>query len=253
MQKKTGTKELRENTYNFQLGCENGCRYCYARSMLVDQYHKCTNEQWLEPVINWDKVNKKQKFYNGGVMMPSSHDITPLNIDAYCTVLGKMLEFNNDVLITSKPRFACITKICEQFKDRKNMIEFLFTIGSTEDDILEFWEPNASNFTERIACLHYAYQKGYRTSVICEPYLDPYPVYTYTACQKYLTDSFWIGKLRHFNSRVRLDDATPEQIKKYVEPVKAASKDKVIKSIYRMLDGQPFIQWKDSIREVMGI
>jgi len=27
--------------------------------------------------------------------------------------------------------------------------------------------------------------------------------------------------------------------------------DDIVKSMYRLLDGQPFVQWKDSIREVM--
>lgn len=73
--------------------------------------------------------------------------------------------------------------------------------------------------TRRLGCLRYAFRHGFKTSVSCEPYLDPYAIYTYSACKDYLTDSFWIGKIRGWH-QVFLDDATPEQIKKYVDSLK---------------------------------
>ena len=166
-------------------------------------------------------------------------------------VLRKLLDAGNDVLIVSKPHWQCITLICEGFKEHRDKILFRFTIGSTDNDVLAFWEPGAPNFQKRLACLQYAFQTGYKTSVSCEPYLDPYVVYTYTACKPYITDSFWVGKLRHFNCRVKLDDATPEQIKKYVEPLKAAQNDDVVKSIHKLLYDKSFVMWKDSIRDVI--
>jgi hypothetical protein len=212
-----------------------------------------TQEQWDNPVIDNKKVDKGYRKRNGLIMFPTTHDVTPFNINEYLCVLRKLLDAGNQVLVVSKPHWQCITVICEAYEAYKKQIMFRFTIGSMKDEILRFWELNAPNFQERLACLQYAYHKGYATSVSCEPYLDSYAAYTYSACKPYITDSFWIGKLRHFNSRVRLDDATPEQIKKYVEPLKAAQSDDIVKSMYRLLDGQPFIQWKDSIREVMGI
>jgi len=166
-------------------------------------------------------------------------------------VLRKLLDAGNDVLIVSKPHWQCITLICDRFKEHRDKILFRFTIGSTDNDVLAFWEPGAPNFQKRLACLQYAFQTGYKTSVSCEPYLDPYVVYTYTACKPYITDSFWVGKLRHFNCRVKLDDATPEQIKKYVEPLKAAQNDDVVKSIHKLLYDKSFVMWKDSIRDVI--
>jgi hypothetical protein len=129
---------------------------------------------------------------------------------------------------------------------------FRFTIGSMDDAVLNFWEPGASNFAERLSCLEYAFHKGFRTSVSCEPYLDPYVVYTYTACMPFITDSFWVGMLRYFERRVDLTGATPEQIEKFVKPLKAAQGLDVVKGIHQLLDGQPFIQWKDSIRKAIG-
>ena len=254
MDKKTGTKEWSDHSLNFQKGCENDCRYCYARHFAVEgRFKYMTQEQWDNPTIDQKKVDKKYGKLKGVIMFPTTHDIVPGNISEYCCVLRKLLDAGNDVLIVSKPNWECISLICEGFKEHRDKILFRFTIGSTSDDVLRFWEPNAPSVLERLSCLQYAFEAGYKTSVSCEPYLDPYVVYTYTACKPYITDSFWVGKLRHFNSRVKLDDATPEQIKKYVDTLKAASGDDVVRGIYRLLDGQPFIQWKDSIKEIMGL
>lgn len=249
---KTGTKEWAETTLNIARGCPHGCRYCYARNMLVDRFKTIKPEDWPVIRINQKVVDAGRGKCQGTVMIPSTHDITPEILDGFMKVLSKLVKAGNNVLIVSKPHWECITKICEGFKDYRDQIMFRFTIGSMDDDILSFWEPGAPNFCERLSCLEYAYHAGFKTSVSCEPYLDPYVVYTYTACKDFITDSFWIGKLRGFNSRVKLDDATPEQIEKFVEPLKAAMSDSVVKGIFRILDGQPFVQWKDSIREVIG-
>lgn len=249
--KKTGTYEWAETTLNIALGCEHNCRYCYARHMLVDRFKKIKPEDWTAMKVNHKVIDAPQGKKQGTVMMPSSHDLTPSILSEFLCVLRKLLDAGNDVLIVSKPHWQCITVICEAYHDYKEQIMFRFTIGSINDETLSFWEPNAPNFQERLACLEYAYHRGFRTSVSCEPYLDPHVVYTYTACKDYITDSFWIGKLRGFNSRVKLDDATPEQIKRFVEPLKAAQSDSVVKSIHGLLKDQPYIMFKDSIREVI--
>lgn len=248
---KTGTKEWAKSNLNFQLGCEHGCRYCYAREMAVNRFNRCTVEQWTQPVIDNEKVDQPRGKRKGIIMFPSTHDLTPLNMSQYLCVLRKLLDAGNKVLIVSKPHWSCITVICDFYTEFRDQIMFRFTIGSMNDEILSFWEPEAPNFAERLACLQYAFQRGFKTSVSCEPYLDPLPHVVYTYCKGYLTDSFWIGKLKHFDRRVDLSGISTEEIEKFVKPLKAAQGDDIVKSMYRLLDGRPFVQWKDSIREVM--
>ena len=145
-------------------------------------------------------------------MFPTAHDITnnPWVRDPCFAVIQSILNRGYDLLIVTKPELEVIQLFCEIFRDYRDMIELRFTITSADEELLKFWEPNAPNFTERLACLEYAYKTGFATSVSCEPYLDPYVVYTYSACKPYITDSFWVGKLRGFTNRVKLDDATPE-------------------------------------------
>ena len=184
-------------------------------------------------------------------MYPTVHDITEANLSQYMCRLRKELDLGNKILIVSKPRWDCISVICEAFLEYQHLIEFRFTIGSTKSDVLEFWEPGAPNFGERLACLQYAYHKGYKTSVSSEPYLDQHVIYNYHACKEWITESFWIGKLRHFGSRVNLDGVSPTDIARYVDPLMRAMQDSVVKQIHAVLDGQPFIEWKDSVTDVM--
>ena len=249
--KKTGTKEWAKDNVNIQRGCEHGCRYCYARYNAVKRFKQCTAEQWLNPVINQAKVDKNYYKGKGVVMFPSTHDITPKNLSECLCVLRKLLDAGNQVLIVSKPHWSCITLICETLKGYRSQIMFRFTIGSKNDEVLSFWEPNAPKFKERQACLRYAYFSGYATSVSCEPYLDNDVVGLYLNIKPYIRHSFWIGKLRDFDKRVDLSDVTPEQEEKFIKPLKAAQTDEAVWKIYNQLAVERLVMWKDSIREII--
>lgn len=240
---------------NFQTGCEHGCLYCYAREMKVRFDKKYEAAQWTSPVIDNAKVDKpRKKKYAGTVMSPTTHDITEANLSQYLCVLRKLLDAGNNVLIVSKPHWQCITVICEAYAEYKDQIEFRFTIGSTKDEVLSFWEPGAPKFEERLSCLQYAFEKGYKTSVSCEPFLDPYPWYTYAACIEYITESFWIGKLNKFGRRVDLSGVSTEDTERFVNPLRKCLADIVIKQIHRTMSSEkyPLVRWKHSIREVVG-
>jgi hypothetical protein len=258
MKKKSGTREWAERNINIQLGCEHNCRYCYARYNAVHRFKRCTPEGWAEPVIDQAKVDKNYGKYKGIVMFPSAHDITPKNFAECMCVLRKLLDAGNQVLVVSKPHFECIALMCETFKEYKARLQFRFTIGSICDDILKFWDRGAPGFKERLNCLQYAYFKGYQTSVSCEPYLDPYVIYTYGLCRSYITDSFWIGRLRDFDRRVDLtpsaclhkqtEGVTEEQMKRFVEPLKKAQGNEFFRSLYEFMKDKQYVKWKDGNR-----
>ena len=250
-QRRTGTKEWAKDTVNIQLGCEQGCRYCYAKWMMVSWLKKCTAEQWLNPVIDNSAVDADCKNIDGVVMLPSTHDITPRNLAAAMTVLDKLLAAGNDVLIVSKPHWICITLLCERLTKYRNQIMFRFTIGSKRDCILNFWEPDAPNFKERLGCLQYAYNMRYRTSVSAEPYLDNDVTGLYCMCKPWITDSFWVGLLRDLNRRVDLTDVTAEQMEKFVNPLKTAQCPEMVERIYRQIGIEKLVRWKDSVREII--
>ena len=252
--KKTGTKEWAVTNVNIQLGCENGCRYCYARYNAVKFRKWCTDEQWLDPAIVISRVTRSYMKRDGVVMFPSTHDITPRNLTDSICVLRKLLKAGNKVLLVSKPRIGCIATICDELLKYRKRLMFRFTIGSFDDYVLKFWEPNAPAFGERKQCLMYAWSRKYHTSVSCEPYLDcevDKIVALFELLKPYVTHTFWIGKLRHFSQRVIMEGATSDDMGRLVEPLRAAQSDEFVLGLCQRLNREPLIVWKDSIREVI--
>jgi len=166
-----GIPEWSVKTVNCCTGCSHDCRYCYAKEMAI-RFKQVTASQWpLERIRNKD-VYKRYKKYPGRVMFPSSHDITDKNWSACIIVLNRLLEAGNEVLIVSKPHFNCIVAICAVFENYRDKLTFRFSIGSYDDKILSFWEPNAPNYQERKEALEVAFNHGFQTSVSAEPMLD---------------------------------------------------------------------------------
>ena len=79
---------------------------------------------------------------------------------------------SNEVLVVSKPRVACVKRLCAELLPYRDQIVFRFSIGSTDSAVLSFWEPGAPGFEERLECLRIAHISEYVTSVSCEPMLD---------------------------------------------------------------------------------
>ena len=248
----TGTKEWAVKNINIGQGCEHGCRYCYSRYNSVTRFKQCSAEQFISgTALNTEKIDGSFPKYDGIVMYPSQHDITPSILSEYLVVLRKLLEAGNKVLIVTKPHLDCIKVITESYEEFRRQIMFRFTIGSMDDGVLKFWEPNAPHFKERWQALKYAFCKGYKTSVSAEPYLDNQTKHLYEFLRMWVNESFWIGKLNDFKNRVDLKDVTKDQVAVYVKPLLKAQSDKAVLKLYDQLKGQPFIQWKDSIREII--
>jgi len=265
MESKTGTREWSDHSVNIQKGCEHGCRYCYAHyNAVLGRFKYMTQQQWNAPTINRKAVDKRYPKFRtkdgrpgpATVMIPTTHDITTSNLAECLIVINKLLIAGNNVLIVSKPHWPCITLICDTFNRPKNrqykeQIMFRFTIGSYSDDVLSFWEPNAPNFAERMSCLQYAFNSGYDTSVSCEPYLDGYVDQLYTTCFDWVTESFWIGKMRQMRSRLDFSGISPAEHKRFVKPLLSVMNNKFVFMLYKLMKERPLVKWKDSIRKVI--
>jgi len=168
----SGTREWSVKDFNCCTGCSHNCRYCYARGIAL-HYNQIKKDEWpVERIRAKDVSIRHRKKYDGQIMFPSSHDITPNNLDACITKLRNLLIPGNHVLVVSKPHLECIEKICDSLRNFISQILFRFTIGACDDRILSFWEPNAPRYAERKQCLIYAHQVGFKTSVSVEPMLD---------------------------------------------------------------------------------
>ena len=268
--KSINTWQWATKSVNCCTGCSHDCLYCYAKSMAI-RFKQVTAAEWPRERIRMHDVNKKYKKYDGRVMFPSSHDITPTNLDACMIVLEKLLAAGNDVLIVSKPHLDCIRTICnafghysDQFRvvrcndqpdvtDDKRLfrIVFRFTVGAVDDRILKFWEPNAPTYEERKAALKYAFDAGFQTSVSAEPMIDAQNIdLLVSELIPYITDSFWIGEMNHIG---RFSKYAGTLIQDEFNQIRAGQTPSAIKNIYNRYKADPMIKWKTGIKKIVGL
>jgi DNA repair photolyase len=239
----SGTKEWADYNVNCIKGCSNDCRYCYAK-MMAKRFGRCQEYTWKNMIINKVAVERNYGKYKGRVMFPSTHDITdnPEIQEACFTVIYKLLEAGNEVLITTKPKLAIVQKLIADFNSFKEHIQFRFTITSIDNRLLSFWEPNAPTYEERFESLKYAYENGYKTSVSIEPFLDRAPQMLVNRLFPFVTESIWLGPMNYISRNGMNNDDSQE----YGEIRKKYKIDHLY-SIYKDLQDLPMIRFKDSM------
>jgi DNA repair photolyase len=133
----------------------------------------------------------------------------------------------------------------------KTQVRIRFTITADDDAVLGFWEPGASSFAERMECLELAYTMGFETSVSIEPMLDPTNIERLVATlTPFVRRSIWIGKLNAPRSRVQVKNASERAV---LERLLEQQSDAAIMAIYARLKQHPLVQWKESIKKVVGL
>ncbi|MFX1502330.1 MAG: hypothetical protein ACFFDH_15325, partial [Promethearchaeota archaeon] len=224
-------------------GCSNDCRYCYAKKMAI-RFKRKTEETWKQMEPNLKAIKKGYSKRKGRIMFPTSHDITLESLSGCLKVLKKLIDADNEILITTKPNLSCIKIICNEFYKKKDLIQFRFTITSVDNDLLSFWEPNAPLLEERLNCLIHAFNMDYKTSISIEPFLDRDPFILVKKIIPYVTESVWIGKMNY----IYINQVKPEELKFYKRIQMINSK----KNLIRILNDaktyqEDIIQIKDSI------
>ena len=244
----SGTREWASHSANATIGCSNNCEYCYSR----DNYEKfdTSGEKWTVERSDENEVNKKRTKKSGTIMFPTKHDITIHNYDDCLIVLKNLLKVGNDVLIVSKPSEIVIDRLTNDLSSYKDKILFRFTIGSMDNEILSFWEPNAPYFEDRVLALETAFNKGFSTSISMEPLLDNDLEETKALVAKlepFVTDSIWIGKMNKPEKRIKIEEN--EYIREYL----SRQSDENIIEIYNFFKNNEKIKWKESIKKIVGI
>jgi len=254
-----GTSEWADHNINCCLGCQHNCRYCYGRwNEFHDRFLKNLNRMpdgvWEDMRVRPKPTSLKDKKAREAktLMFPTQHDITPGFLDHCLAYLDRVFEtLTAKLLIVSKPHIECVEAMCKRYPQYKDRILFRFTIGAYDQRILDYWEPGAPSFAERLWCLQFAKGMGYETSVSAEPLLDALNVETlYHLIEPHVTDALWIGKLNYIDTRVAVET---EQDRRMVAQVKAGQTDEVIKTIYEHFKDLPKIKWKESYKKVVGI
>jgi hypothetical protein len=184
-------------------------------------------------------------------MFPTTHDITPLNVDKCISFLKPWLEIPNELLIVSKPHLPVIKQLCEELEVYKDRISFRFTIGSRDQHILNFWEHDAPQYQERYECLKWTHNKGWKTSVSSEPYLDTTIRMLVKSLEPY-ADVIWIGKMNKIKQRLKPETWAKENLG-FLDIVQKCQTDDFVRKLYNDLMTNDKIKWKDSIKQVLGL
>lgn len=240
----SGTREWADHNINCIIGCQNNCRYCYAK-LMAKRFRRETYETWPIMRVREEVVKRSFGKMAGRIMFPTSHDIVdiPGIRDACFTILGKLLESNNEVLVTTKPRISIVRQIDKLFSDYKKYLQFRFTITSADNNLLQFWEPNAPLFEERLESLKYAFDKKYRTSVSVEPFLDWKPQTLISMVEPFCTESVWIGKMNYIPS----DSTLHSDLQPFYYDVRRNYEIEHLLEIYNDLRSLKKIRFKDSV------
>ena len=253
--RRTGTREWSTVSKNIFTGCRHNCKYGYCRAMALRYKWISKPEDWMDMKFREKSFYEKPRFYKGvlsRILFPSMHDIFPEHLDVTITYLKKWLDAGNSILIVSKPHLECIMRLCDELEPYKEQLTFRFTIGSMNDDVLRFWEPNAPPFSERMQSLKYAYKKSYKTSVSSEPYLDSKIGMLVDAVTSYVNDTIWIGLMNRIEQRLDTTGWTEKDFK-YLEDVRNCQTKDFVERLYDELRGNKKIRWKDSIKSVLGL
>lgn len=259
MKPKTGTREWSSSSANLFSGCVHACRYCYAKANAI-RFGRHTRESWSTEVLREDVLNKRWGRRQGIIMFPTTHDITPQNVDACLTVLKRMLAAGNRVLIVSKPCLETVTKLCKELALWQPQVTFRFTIGSQNAGRLKYWEPGAPPFHHRLASLEWALGLGWTTSVSMEPILDltvREVVELALTVEPYVSETIWIGVANQLRQRVTINCGEGDVTDKAtVGHLVAAWNETSIRALVEAVEMLPplarKVRWKDSISKIIG-
>lgn len=250
MRKEFGTYEWADSTINIINGCGHNCKYCFSREM-ASRFKRKDPNSWKDEELNLRQFTQRIPQKDGIIMFPSTHDITPDNIQHTLPFIVRLLERGNRILIVSKPHLECVTRICSTCVQYRDQIMFRFTIGSKDNQILSFWEPNAPSYEERKESLMYAFNNGFRTSLSCEPMLDEKVETLIEDLQDYVTDTIWIGKMNFVIRRLRANGYNDSESLAAANRILEIQSDEKIISLVNRLSDNPRIRWKDSIMAVV--
>ena len=236
---------------NIGSGCSHGCLYCYASGMAVTRFKRIEGQEaWLEEVSR-NVATAKCKKYPALIMFPTTHDITPAYLSAYRCHLYNLLKVGNKVLIVTKPHSDSIKAICSELSSFRDNLTFRFSIGGLDNGALKIWEPGAPPLSERLWCLQYAFEQGFKTSISSEPMLvrcDEAERFYYTV-EPFVTEDIWFGKMNNVGSFRKSEN--PDLASRATALHEAYKDENILKFVKKMKD-LPKVEWKDSIKKVIS-
>jgi DNA repair photolyase len=228
------------------IGCKYDCKYCHAKEDAIRRRRK-TAENWSREELNQAMLYQKYNKVPGTFVFPAGHDIHPENVNEVSIVLFQILSAGNKVVVTTKPNYESVQKICSQFFKYKSQILFQFSIGSVNSETLEFWEPGAPDFNERLKSLKIAFYQGFNTSVVCEPVLDTGVEELIEAVSPYVTEHIMIGDIRPLLSTLKRSKFFNEELIIRVQQLLNWNTNERLLDLHNRFKDNDLIRWNGNM------
>ena len=84
---------------------------------MAERFERRSRSDWSREELTPNADLTRYPAKDGLVLFPSTHDITPYNLEASIRVLKIVLAAGNDVLIVTKPRLDIITRLCSELQN----------------------------------------------------------------------------------------------------------------------------------------
>jgi hypothetical protein len=249
MKRKTGWNEWSGKRMSLFTGCRHDCRYCFARKDALRFHRIPSRDLWAVPVERKFCRAEWQRKYAGVVACFGTHDITPENVSTCASAIEMLCGAGNRLLIVTKPHPECIAHLCGRLAPWKDQVEFRFTVGADDDELLQYWEPGAPRFAERMEAALWARANHFKLSFSVEPMLDaPYIFRLIGRLKSFQPAAIWIGTMNHIRERVVIE--TPEDMFR-VGQIETGQREQFILHLVAALKNDPVIRWKAEIQEVI--
>jgi len=196
-----GWKEWADYWLGLQNFCERGCLACFATWFDI-KYKRITDPKERLTFKPRKTIENPDKKYPGRVAFPNTHDITIQNYSQCEEYLIRLLKAGNQVLIVTKPDENIIRLLISALSEFKEQLEFRLSISTYDNEVLKKFEPNASDFEERVLCLKMLFMAGFETSVSAEYYLTRDVKGLIKRIYPYVTREIWVGIMNHFDQIV---------------------------------------------------
>jgi len=256
--KKSGTREWSDVSLNIQVGCRNGCVYCYARQAALRRRLIARPEDWTQERLVPPEVRRARvrRLGPGVVMFPTTHDIHRGNVEAAIEAIQLCLDAGRRVLVVTKARLAAVAALCDEFggTDAAERLAVRVTLTGWSSHASRVWEPHAPSYAERFQALRALADHGLARSASLEPLLEPWEAGRMVRVLAPLLEGgeIWIGLLRQFEARTawwRLTDPG-----RAVEAARLAAwqTPHAVRRVWEMTHDVPGVRYKDSYREALA-
>lgn len=200
---KGAAKEYGDLAINIYTGCNHGCYYCFAPSILRKDRETFSHvEPRADIVESVRRQIEREKITGKLIHLCFTCDPYPADVDTAPTrdIIKIIKDSGNHVQILTKGGLRALRDF--DLLDKNDNFGVTYT-GYPLGGLFEVspLEPNAAPPYERLLSLARAHSRGIKTWMSCEPVLDETDIYNMITLAGYI-DLFKIGKLNYHPSDI---------------------------------------------------